>query len=220
MTINGTDISTYGGVLLGTPRISNAEIAPDYRMGRARSGLIFHNSAIGAKVIECSIAITGSSVHEIQLRRARLRALMLGKLDISFGTDGFSYWAVYDGSAELESEYSGAVVSKFRFIGVQHEAKVTVTGATVNCSSTVPETDCKLTVTATAAASTFTLGTVTFSSVSSGDVLVADGINGIITRNGTAVSAAFTRLPYLVSGAQTITCTNGTPTIEYYPTHL
>lgn len=220
MTINGTDISTLGGVLLGTPRISNAEIAPAFYKGRARSGLIHLSNGIGTKIIECKIAVTGSDIHAIQLRRATLRALMLGKLDIVFGTDGFQYWAVYDGSAELESEYNGAAVSEFRFIGVQHEAKITQTGHSILCASTVPETDCKLSVTTLANVTDFTLGTVTFPSVSFGDILIADGIDGVITKNGTAVAASFTRLPYLRPGANDIICTNGAPTIEYYPTHL
>jgi hypothetical protein len=57
--------------------------------------------------------------------------------------------------------------------------------------------------------------------VSAGDVLVADGINGRLLQNGTPTTgnAAFTHLPYLVPGEQTIICPE-TLTVQYYPSYI
>ena len=77
-----------------------------------------------------------------------------------------------------------------------------------------------MTATATASASSFALGTVIFFDVSANDVLVADGINGHITKNATAVQANFIRLPYLVPVENTITSTVDNVMVEYYPTFM
>ena len=63
------------------------------------------------------------------------------------------------------------------------------------------------------------VGSVTFSGIHAGDVVVADGIDGILTVNGSPVVANFTKLPYLVPGEQTIVCPE-TLTVEYYPTYI
>ena len=220
MFINGKPVESYGAVMLGTPRISNAQYTPEYKYTRTRSTVRHLAYEIGMKEIECSLAFFGLDIHEIQLKRSAFRAAMLGLLDISFKGDRFFYFAEYDGDAELESEYNNAAVSKFKFHGVQHLPLKVVNKKLVSCESTIPETDCRITTVATENKARATVGTVSFFNVLEGDVLIADGIDGLITKNGQATESEFVRLPYLVRGQNTISCAFNNVSVEFYPTFL
>lgn len=222
MFVNGEPISRYGGILLGTPKVSNAEYVPEYAHMKSRSTLRHLTYDIGLKDLQCNVAFLGYSIFEIQTKRSEFRAALVGELYISFSKDRFTYKAEYIGDAELESEYNGSAVSKFNFKCVQMLPieSVTTTDKKVYCQSTMPKTDCRLTATAASNGSNFVLGTATFASVSANDVLVVDGINGLITKNGTPATASFIRLPYLVPGQNTITSTVNTLKVEYYPTFI
>lgn len=223
MFINGVPIESYGGIMLGTPRISNAEYTSEYTYQRTRSTIRHLSHDIGVKDIECHVAFLGDSIHEIQLKRSAFRAALAGKLDVSFKRDRFFYFAEYDGERELESEHENAAVSVFKFKGVQHLPLETISGRKVFCKSTIPETDCRITVKLSASKTNVIIGGVKFASASANDVLVVDGFDGHILKNNQAVTAEFIRLPYLVSGENTVhEYTSGIEytTIEYYPTFL
>ena len=206
--------------MLGTPRVSNAEYSPDYIYQKTRSTIRHLSYNIGEKDIECHIAFLGNSIHEVQIKRSAFRAKLIGLLDISFKRDRFFYFAEYNGEKELESEHENAAVSVFKFKGVQHLPLVVLSGKDVYCESTLPKTDCRIITTATSDKSNAKVGTATFASVSSNDVIVVDGIDGIITKNGQPATASFVRLPYLVPGDNSIECSFDNVTIEYYPTFM
>lgn len=67
----------------------------------------------------------------------------------------------------------------------------------------------------------YPLGGAVFPSVSNGDVLVFDGIDGKITKNGAnaAASVNWTEFPQLFPGENTIPCPDDV-TVEYYPTYI
>lgn len=220
MFINGKPVESYGAVMLGTPRVSNAQYTPEYKYTRTRSTVRHLAYDIGMKEIECHLAFFGNDIHEIQLKRSVFRSVMLGLLDISFKRDRFFYFAEYDGDTEPESEYDGVAVSKFKFHGVQHLPLRAIERQEFVCASTIPETDCRIKTIVNADAERATVGTVTFLHVSEGDVLVADGIDGLITKNGRATETEFVRLPYLTMGKNTVLCPFDNITVEYYPTFL
>ena len=85
----------------------------------------------------------------------------------------------------------------------------------------MPFTDARLTATVGTSAAAYTLGGATFGSVTAGDVLVFDGIDGKITKNGAnaAASVSWTEFPQLVPGKNTITAPDAV-TVEYYPTYI
>ena len=222
MFINGEPISKYGGIMLGTPRVSNAEYTSTYSYQRTRSTIRHLSHDIGMKTLEVNVAFLGDSIHEIQMKRSVFRAALIGLVDLSFTQDGFSYFSEYLGDAELESEYNGAVMSKFKFSAVQHLPLKKVTGTKVFCESTVPITDCKLTAIMPVTGTNFILGPVKFLHAFEGTLAVADGINGLITEDGYSLQTSFVHLPYLVPGDNEIetTADPSTVTIEYYPTFL
>ena len=85
----------------------------------------------------------------------------------------------------------------------------------------MPFTDAKLTVTVGATASSYSLKGAIFSNVTAGDVLVFDGINGKITKNGAnyAANVAWTSFPSLTPGKNTLTALDAI-TVEYFPAYL
>ena len=87
--------------------------------------------------------------------------------------------------------------------------------------STLPHTDCKITVTVSQDYATYKVGTVTFSDVHAGDVLVVDGLDKRILINDApaAQKAEWIRFPSLVPGENIIAC-NDTVTVEYYPVYF
>ena len=220
MFINGIPAETYGGIMLGTPRVSTAEYTSKYEYMRTRSTIRHLSHDVGLKELECHVAFLGNNIHDIQMKRSTFRAALIGLVDLSFKRDRFFYFAEYKGETELESEHENAAVSKFKFEVVQHLPLERITGQTVLCASTIPETDCRITATAASTASELTVGTVKFSNVTAGDVLVADGIDGKITKNNQAVTAEFIRLPYLTRGENTIAGTFSSMIVEYYPTFI
>lgn len=92
-------------------------------------------------------------------------------------------------------------------------------GKRVFCRSTVPETDCILTVKVSSTGTNYLLGTVRFASVAAGDELIIDGIKCKILKNGIpcASHCTFSELPKLKPGYNDIDCID-TPKVEYYPT--
>lgn len=222
MTINGTDIEEYGAYLLGTPKISPAPLSTDVLTFKSGANFIPLGRTIGLKKIECSIAFLGDSYHDIQLKRSRFRAALLGKLNIDFETDGFQYFCTYNTDAELESERENAAVSVFTFTGVQHESLETVKGKDVNCLSTVPETDCRITATGSNVITPVIIAGVRFDGMVTGDIFVIDGIDKRIQKNGKDYPAEFIKFPTLKPGTNTIESTKELVdfTIEYYPTHM
>ena len=89
------------------------------------------------------------------------------------------------------------------------------------CISTVPETDCILSVTVSEAADTYALGGATFLDVQAGEQLVFDGINKRILRNGApgAANVEWINFPSVVPGENSFTALDPV-TVQYYPTYL
>lgn len=86
---------------------------------------------------------------------------------------------------------------------------------------TMPFTDCKLSVTVSTAAESYSLGGAVFHNVAANERLVFDGIEGKILRNGVpnAANVTWTHFPALTPGNNTITATDAV-TVEFYPAYL
>lgn len=219
--INDIDITDYGAVVESF-KVSGSALANSIYQGRNRT--TFHELAytVGMKTITLNLFFSAPTRKRLTLNKSALDALMVGKIVLHM-PDGFYYDAVLTGSAELQmlgvEQNQLIALCTYTFQGIQRDELRTVTGNTILAEGTAPRMDCRLKCTATANRSTLQVGTVTFSGINTGDEIVADGIDGILTVNGTPVVASFTKLPYLVPGEQTFACPE-TLTIEYYPTYI
>lgn len=142
---------------------------------------------------------------------------ILGKSEVELD-DGFLYSVVLTDIGQASYPSPQLLEVEYTFTGVRHGEYVVTDGNVVNCDSTLPYTDCILTVTAIADRTNYKVGTVTFLEVTAGEVLVVDGINGRILVDGApaAERAEWTEFPKLVPGVNEIVCDDAL-TVEFYP---
>lgn len=228
VTINGAPLSEYGGATLNDYSIGETPFSPEIFQGLNRTSFELLKNSFGLREIRLTFVFTGADLHAVKLNRSRLNSVLFAPVDLYIPDDGFYYRAVCKetGAEELigQGETEAKIRAEYKLVGVRHGASVSVSvaaGGTVNCLSTMPYTDAKLTATA-AEAGSFTLGGAVFSNVPAGAVVVFDGINKLVTVNGQnwALNTVFTRFPALVPGNNTITATTGPVTVQYEPCYV
>lgn len=220
--VNGTKLSAKG-VIVESFKVGGAEVKTDAYQGFKRTSFNVLAYEQTMRPITATLFFVATTKNILSKKKSEIDNMLLGKLELKM-PDGFYYSSYLESTGELqilgvESEEVIAIAT-YKFKGIRHEAKETVNGNTVNCKSYVPRTDCKLTCTATADHASLVIDSVTITDVHNGDVLVVDGINGQILQNGApcAGNMSFIHFPYLVPGANTLTCVE-TLTVEYYPTY-
>lgn len=227
ITINGTPLSDYGGASLLDYAISAPSMDNTLFQGFRRTTMVLLDSVPGTCTITITIIFAGRNLHEAKLNRSRLNAAVAEMSEIYIPDDGFFYSCVCKslGTEELVGigDTEARIKATYTFNGLRHGPLVTVelpANGTVICESTM-QTDCRLTATAPAAAASFQLGAAVFHDVLAGQVLVFDGIDGRITKNGAnaAASTDFLHLPYLMPGRNTIQC-SAPVKVEYYPAYM
>ena len=228
LLINGTPLDTYGGAALLSYSIGETSIKNETFQGINRSKWHLLKSIFGLRQVKITIIFTGPSRREVALQRSKLNGALFGASELYISDDGFFYDVSLEScGAEVligEGAREVKIKSDYTFTGTRRDALVTETipgGGSIFCASTLPYTDARLTVTVGASASSYTLGGATFGAVAAGDVLVFDGIDGKITKNGAnaAASVSWTEFPALVPGENTITAADAV-TVEYFPTYI
>lgn len=220
---NGVSILDVGAIL-ESYSVGGTSIKNNIYQGRNRTNFNLLSKQFGRKTVTMTVFFHAVDRHMLTIQQSKLTAMLTGVVDLML-PDGFYYRSTLDKVGELSIigvDGNGCIAEcTYTLSGIQHEELQTVTGNKVNAQGTLWSMDCILTCTASRAYSSIQVGTVTFTGVSAGDVLTADGINGRLLQNGTPTTgnAAFTHLPYLVPGEQTITCPE-TLTIQYYPSYI
>lgn len=226
--VNGKLFSEYGGAMLFDYTVGGTEITNDYFKGRNRSSWNQLSTVFGMRSINLSILFTGPDLNRVTLQKSQFDAACFGQIEL-FLPDGFFYTAntvsVGDSSIVGIGETQAAIKADYSFEGIRHSPLVTATlpagGGTVYCQSTLPFTDCILSCTVTAPATSYVLGGATFKNVQAGETLVFDGINKRILRGGApgANNVNWTVFPQLIPGANNLTCVDAA-TVQYYPVYM
>lgn len=218
---NGKPIEKYHGKLKDGWQVKGVEITDiSYSHMRNRSTLQYHDTELGLKKITFTVDFTGPDEHTIVLRKSLFDAEICGKSEIVL-PDGFMYSAVCTVLGEEVFHGRELIEAAYELFGIRHGPYQKVTGNTVYCESTLPKTDCILTVTVKKTQSNYKVGSVTFPAVSVGEKLCVDGITKRILVNGVPAAqlAEWLEFPYLVPGINNITCPD-TVTVEYYPAYF
>lgn len=223
MYVNGEAVSTYGAVVESF-KVGPTQITNEVFQGRNRTGFNLLSATFGRREIAVNLFYKAKDRRTITLMKSQVDALLFGKLELAL-PDGFLYSSVLTNAGEMQIlgvEGPGVIaLCSYTFEGVRHDPLVTSSGNSIYCESTMPQTDCRLTCTASQAYNSITVDTVTITNVRQGDVLTVDGINGRILQNGApcAGNMSFLHFPALVPGENTLSCPE-TLTIEYYPTYI
>ena len=227
-TVNGVPLATYGGASLLDYVIGETPVKPYTFQGVNRTNWNLLKNFFEMRQITLTIVFEAEDLRQAKLNRSALNGVLFGKADIFIPDDGFHYdvFCTSTGSEQLIGigERSAQIKSEYQFTGVRRDDLVKVFvphGSTLYCRSTMPFTDCRLTVTVGATAASYQLDGATFSNVTAGDVRVFDGIDGKITKNGVnyAANVNWVSFPQLTPGVNTINCAD-TVTVEFYPTYI
>lgn len=228
LLVNGKPLSEFGGAALLDYTIGETPLDNSVFQGVNRTSWHLLSSIFGRRVITLNIVFEGETLHEAKVQRSKFNSEVSGKSELYIADDGFYYTVACDstGSEEVAGigEKTAQIKSSYKFSGIRHdklEKIVVPAGGSLLCRSTMPYTDAKLTVTVGSAASSYSLGGATFGAVAANDVLVFDGINGKITKNGSnaAASTNWLDFPRLVPGKNTLMALDAI-TVEYYPTYI
>lgn len=226
--INGIPLYQYGGCALLDYSIGETELTNTVFQGINRTSWRMLKAAFGQRKITMTVVFTGRTLHEAKLLRSTLNGKLFGRVELYISDDGFFYDAVCDGTGAEQlignSEREAKIKSEYSFTGMRRDALVRATiqpAGIIFCRSTTPYTDCRLSVTVGASAAEYALGGAVFKNVSAGDVLVFDGIEGKLTRNGVpyAANVSWLRFPDLTPGMNQITASDPV-IVEYYPTYI
>ena len=238
--LNGNPIQNFGAAALLDFQIGETPLETEVFLGKNRTTPRLLDMRFLAREIELGLVFYGETLREAKLQRSRFNSEIFGGFEIYIPEDGFFYkcWPVNFGEEKLVGIGDGeaAVSSRLRCKGFRQDKPETVilpTGTTLFCASTMPRTDCKLTVTSTHTTSHYFFGGGVFQNITSGDILVFDGINGLIQRNGAnyADKVTWTNFPYLRPGENSIYAydydaiqpdipISDTVTVEFSPTYI
>lgn len=228
VNINGKALADFGGASLRDYTVSAPTITSYDFQGVNRTSWRLLKQIIGRRTISISILFTGADVRAARLQMSAFNAACIGVCEL-YLPDGFFYDARLESCGEAsvvgQGETSAMIRADYQFVGVQHDALKTVIvpagGGVVYCQSTMPRTDCILRATVGATSASYSLGGAVFESVAAGDVLVFDGINGLITRNGqpSAATVSWSEFPSLTPGNNAFSNVDAL-TVQYYPTYL
>lgn len=242
MMINNNNIAEYGARLLsfsiGCTTLTTA-VGTSYN---ANFPKLFHTD-YGQRqisivlVFKPEIPCKGvlATMHTVALQKSRLDNLLFGSVvDISL-PDGYFYRCVLN-SISNESFDGSCIEVTYSFTGIRHLSLATIKGSKLYCTSTV-DTDCRITATITGCSDNTRLqfimsygyNSVSYSmdKVNSGDIVVFDGINCKVTKNGLNAfgDSNVVGFPKLRPGKNTYIAQHSSPVkvefvTEYYPTFI
>lgn len=227
-TVNGKPLAEFGGSSLLDYSIGETPVSPELFQGMNRTSWNLLENMFHMREISITVIFEAHDLTEAKRNRSALNGVLFNRADIFIPDDGFHYDVICTstGTEELVGiGFNSAMIkSRYTFKGVRRDELKTVEvlpGASMFCASTMPFTDCRLTATVGTTAATYQLGGAVFSNVTAGDVLVFDGIDGKITKNGDsyAASVSWFHFPQLTPGENEITCPDAV-TVEYYPTYI
>ena len=220
MQLNNKCLSEYDGILLDGYTVGGCEVDLNLLDVSMRTSLHILRKHVGMKKLIVPIAFKGSNIEDASYKKSIFERDAFGKNELVMD-DGLLYWAALSNIGK--STYSGTKIirTEYEFIGIRHGDYKKVIGNTIYCESTLPYTDCILSVTVSEDALSYKVGSVTFKNVVAGEVLTVDGMNGRILVNGipAAERADWIEFPKLTPGINNLQCID-TLTVEFYPVYF
>ncbi len=219
--INGTDIEDLGGLMLRDYTVSASPVTQDYNKPRNGTSFTVFGKTIGLKTITVTVNILGRDRREVAARKSALDVMAAaGQIEITL-PDLFQYTSVLQNAGGLSWILPTRGECSYTFLAIQHDPLISVeTAGILYAEGTMPEMSCRISVTAGAAAETYTVAGVTFTDIKAGDKIVIDGLNSRVLLNGgnAILRCDLVEFPRLAPGKNTIVAPDRVA-VEYYPSY-
>ncbi len=217
MWINDAPLSDYGGELRMEYKASGYTLETSVFKGRKRSSFVLLNNIVGFQTLTLSVVFEGKDRDDVTLKKSMFDMLAFGKNELIMD-DGFLYTVYLSNIGDATYPAPELIEVDYTFVGVRHGPKVVAVGNTINCESTLPNTDCILSVTVGKTEVNYRVGTVMFPQVTQGEQLTVDGINKRILVNNVPAAdrADWITFPSLVPGINLLQC-DDILTVEFFP---
>ena len=223
--INGKDIRAHGVQAIRDYRIGGTEITNYQWQGLNRSHFLHLFSQYGLKSISFTLCFTGTYRREVEEKRSNMTAVLYGVNEIQM-PDEFLYRCILEEIGESEwqgQEGSGWLLFvPYTLKGIQHDELVTVQDGRQKffVEGTLQKMDARLIVTVSRNANAYVLAGAIYKSVRAGDILVFDGIEKRILKNGAPTQATgYVEFPFVEHGWNTVNAMDAVQ-VEYYPCYL
>ena len=223
--INDIDIAEYGAkALRDSIKIGGSVIANDYFQGRNRTHYTLMATTYGLKPVGFTLVYMGEYLREVMEQKSNCEASMLNGCEIRL-PDGFYYRCMLESIGEASTTGVDGVEilveCAYKLSGIQHdELEEVEDGTQFYSKGTMPKMDCRLDVTVSAAASSYSLGGATFGAVQAGDKLTVDGIYKRFLKNGAPITVTnWVSFPSVISGLNRFTALD-TVKVTYYPCYI
>lgn len=225
--VDGRGSSEFGARLLASYSIGGASLSRSRIQPTAGMRFIPAGSRVGLREISLPVHVFGQSPLEAQLQKSALDAAFLADPVELYLPDGFLYTASCDSIGEV-TEYSqdGCILAgSYKLSGFRHGPLRTIQlpagGGEFLVQGTAPDIECRLTCTVASASDSYLMAGILWVDVKAGDVLVLDGIQRAVTKNGANAlnQTDLTRWPLLAPGRNVMTAPDAM-TVEYYPIYL
>lgn len=220
MYINGKNAELYGAHLLSEYKYTPPAITAEYFRGRRRSDFSLLNTDYDLGTLDLPVIFEGKNRKDVLQKKSSFEQLCFGKTNIAM-EDGFEYFAVLTSIGQTGFAADELADCSYTFSCIRHGAYIQRQGNHIFCESTLPYTDCVLTVEVGQDGTNYQVGPVLFHKVFKGQVLTVDGIEKRIMSGGApdAQNAEWIRFPSLVPGENTFSCLDEL-TIGYYPSYF
>lgn len=220
MWINKKPLYLFGGKLKMEYTYTPPEITNEYFKGRRQSGFVLMDSSYELGSLSLPIVFEGANRKDVTLKKSKFESEVFGQSDIIL-RDEMMYFAFMDGIGESTYPSEQLIETTYEFKCIRHGKYKEVDKNKIYCESTLPNTDCMISVTVGRTVQNYKIGSVIFPTVTQGERLVVDGINKRILVNGApaATRAEWTKFPSLAPGENNIACQD-VPTVGYYPVYF
>lgn len=224
--IDGVGSDWFNARLLSDFKVGSTEINRTRLKSSRVQGWIPLSANYGLRTLQIPVYIFGESAQDAAQRKSELDQAMMAEPVELLLPDGRYYTASLEQISEAEPMQIDRSELKctYTLLGYAHDPLIT-TGVSndqrIYAYGTAPEMDCRLTCTASADAVSYQMAGVTWTGVKSGDVLVLDGLEKRVLRNGVNAFDACDLItwPTLRPGYNTLSAPDAI-TVEYYPIYL
>ena len=225
ITIDNTDISTYGAAVLtfepGMPEIANTYLH-DVSMRSVRQIRLI--GEIGLREIRLEFEVNGSSELDTVTRLSNLCAALRDGSELDVG-DGFGYYYTLNSLGKAERIYSNLYKFTAVLVGYRHGGTQTATYTRSGNLLVVGNYNAPAIFRFTkTGGTTFTVNGMTYTGTAGAeDAVTIDGYARTVMQNGANVFGRMnmTAFPLLTPGANAITISGtGSVVVEYQPIYM